>query len=93
MTHTAITFSIRKHATPRQWKQIEAEARAGLPTSPLRSSSALSMVLADPIERQSVQWLHVTPVTVERPEKVAAALDAHLTQQAQELRLRQIQNR
>jgi hypothetical protein len=46
------------------------------------------MVLADPIERQSIQWLHAMPVSVDRPEKVAEALDAHLKQQATELRLR-----
>ena len=56
----------RKHATPKQWKQIEAEMKAGRPTTPLPSSNVLAMVLADPIERQSLQWLHAMPVTVVR---------------------------
>jgi hypothetical protein len=69
----------RRHATPAQWKEIEHEFSVGLPPRPLDPSTALAGLLcADSGLR--VEWLHATPVNVERPEDVAKALDLRLAE-------------
>jgi hypothetical protein len=65
----------RLHATPAQWKTLQADPRSGDGLAFLES------------EGHRAQWLHTLPVEAETPHAAAVGLDNHLRSQSMELRL------
>ena len=69
---------IRHFVTLEEWRLVEQQIAAGLPSQPLSNDSPISSVLDDLLEVWRVQWLARTPVRIARPEDAGVALDQHL---------------
>ena len=84
---------IRRFVSPPEWKAVERQVASGLPTFPVPTESPIALILSQPPDVLTVQWLGTTSITVGRPGDAAGALDHHLKTglQAHQPWLRQLQ--
>jgi hypothetical protein len=75
----------RRFATPAEWRELEHHVSTGPAHIPAEALAFLTPGIEGSV--LITRWLYTLPIEAERPEDVAGALDWHLQQQANELRL------
>lgn len=72
---------LRQHLS--DWRSVEQEIGLGLPAGPIFRDSAIGRLFGTRTNTV-LRYLHVMPVSIQRPDQVVAKLDARLQQLALE---------